>query len=111
LAQKGFLVREGIVPHSFVLADSNGLEVDVHSARFNERGDGIYRMQNGEDWVFSVEDLAGIGRIDGKVVKCLTAEAQVKGHASGYVPAEKDFRDMEQLAERFGVFLPDQLNR
>jgi len=111
LAERGFVVREGIVPHSFVLADSNGLEVDVHSAQFNERGDGIYRMQNGEDWIFTAEDLSGIGSIGGKAVKCLTPEAQVKGHAYGYVPAEKDFQDVEQLAERFGVLLPDQLKR
>jgi lincosamide nucleotidyltransferase A/C/D/E len=111
LAEKGFAVREGIVPHSFVLADSGGLEVDVHSAQFSERGDGIYRMQNGEDWIFTAEDLCGIGRIDGKVVKCLTPDAQVKGHAYGYVPSEKDFRDMEQLVQRFGVLVPDELKR
>ncbi|MFN2602049.1 MAG: nucleotidyltransferase domain-containing protein [Gemmatimonadaceae bacterium] len=111
LAEKGFVVREGIVPHSFVLVDSNGLEVDVHSAQFNERGDGIYRMQNGEDWIFTAEDLTGIGSIGGKAVKCLTPEAQVKGHAYGYVPTEKDFRDMERLAELFGVLVPNQLKR
>ncbi len=111
LAEKGFVVREGIVPHSFLLADSNGLEVDVHSAQFNERGDGIYRMQNGEDWIFTSEDLGGIGSIGGRAVKCLTPEAQINGHAYGYVPTQKDFQDMEQLAERFGVFLPDQLKR
>lgn len=111
LTDRGFAVREGIVPHSFVLADSTGLEVDVHSVRFSERGDGIYRMQNGEDWIFTSKDLTGIGRIGGKVVKCLTPEAQVKGHAYGYTPTEKDFRDMERLAERFGVLLPDQLKR
>jgi hypothetical protein len=35
----------------------------------------------------------------------------VLGHANGYVPVEKDFRDMERLAERFGVELPPQLRR
>jgi lincosamide nucleotidyltransferase A/C/D/E len=111
LGGRGFTVREGVVPHSFVLADSTGLEVDVHSVRFDERGDGIYRMQNGEDWIFTREALSGTGCIGAKAVRCLTPEAQVECHAHGYVPVEKDFRDMEQLAERFGVEIPLTLKR
>lgn len=111
LGERGFVVREGVVPHSFVLADSTGLEVDVHSVRFDERGDGIYRMQNGEDWTFTREALSGRGRIERKEVRCLTPEAQVECHAFGYVPVENDFRDMEHLAAKFGVELPDTLRR
>ena len=111
LGDRGFAVREGIVPHSFVLADSTGLEVDVHSVRFDERGDGIYRMQNGENWIFTREALSGSGRIGGKAVRCLTPEAQVECHAFGYTPVEKDFRDMEHLAARFGVDVPETLRR
>src|SRR5262249_56640368 len=47
LAARGFRVREGEPPHSFVLADGAGLEVDVHAVRFDGDGNGVYRMQNG----------------------------------------------------------------
>jgi hypothetical protein len=36
-------------------------------------------------------------------VRCLSPTAQVLGHAHDYVPVGKDFRDMELLAERFGL--------
>src|SRR5215212_991446 len=52
LAARGFRVLGGRPPDSFVLADGAGLEVDVHAAAFGECGDGVYRMQNGEDWVY-----------------------------------------------------------
>jgi hypothetical protein len=44
-------------------------------------------------------------------VRCLSPATQVLCHAHGYVPVEKDFCDMELLAERFGVELPPQLRR
>src|SRR5687768_14553221 len=56
LARRGFAVREGASPpDSFVLADRSGLEVDVHAVSFDDAGNGVYRMQNGEDWIFPAE--------------------------------------------------------
>lgn len=111
LAAKGFAVLRGKPPDSFVLADGDGLEVDVHAVTFGECGDGVYRMQNGEDWVYTAADLGGEGLAGGRRVKCLTPEAQVFCHAYGYAPTEKDYRDMELLAERFRLELPPQLRR
>ncbi|MBV9927576.1 MAG: nucleotidyltransferase family protein [Acidobacteria bacterium] len=111
LGERGFAVSRGKPPDSFVLADGRGLEVDVHAARFDEDGNGVYRMQNGEDWVYTAEHLSGGGKVGALNVRCLTPEAQVLCHAYGYVPAEKDYRDMELLEERFGVELPPQLRR
>lgn len=111
LAERGFEVLWGKPPDSFVLADGAGLEVDVHAATFGECGDGVYRMQNGEDWVYAASHLSGEGRVGDKRVRCLTPEAQVICHAYGYTPAEKDYRDMELLAERFHLELPPQLRR
>jgi lincosamide nucleotidyltransferase A/C/D/E len=111
LGKRGFAVARGKPPDSFVLANGSGLEVDVHAARFDEKGNGVYRMQNGEDWVYTADHLSGCGKIEELTVRCLTPEAQVFCHAHGYVPAEKDYHDMQLLEERFGVELPPQLQR
>ena len=108
---RGFAFKEGKPPDSFVLADGAGLEVDVHAATFDGDGNGVYRMQNGEDWIYTAEGLAGRGVVGGFSVRCLSPLEQVRCHAYGYVPTEKDFRDMELLRERFGVELPPQLRR
>jgi lincosamide nucleotidyltransferase A/C/D/E len=111
LGIRGFAVRSGAPPYSFVLADGAGLEVDVHAVVFDDRGNGVYRMENGEDWIYPGEGFTGRGTVDGTSVCCLSPAAQVLCHAHGYVPTEKDFRDMELLQERFGVELPPQLRR
>jgi lincosamide nucleotidyltransferase A/C/D/E len=111
LAKKGFAVREGKPPNSFVLANGAGLEVDVHAATFDGDGNGVYRMQNGEDWIYPAEGFSGRGLIEGVSVRCLSPRAQVLCHAHGYTPVEKDFRDMELLEEHLGVELPPQLRR
>jgi lincosamide nucleotidyltransferase A/C/D/E len=111
LAERGFTVREGKPPDSFVLANETGLEVDAHAVTFDDMGNGVYRMQNGEDWIYSMEHLRGQGSVREKNVKCLTPEAQVLCHAYGYVLGEKDYRDMELLEECFGVELPSKLRR
>ena len=51
------------------------------------------------------------GVLQGFAVRCLSPEVQVLCHAHGYVPTEKDFRDMELIEARFGLELPPQLRR
>ena len=111
LERKGFAFREGKPPDSFVLANGSGLEVDVHAIAFDDDGNGVYRMQNGEDWVYPAEGFTGRGLVRGVSVRCLSPTAQVLCHAHGYVPTEKDIRDMELLHNRFGVVLPSHLRR
>jgi lincosamide nucleotidyltransferase A/C/D/E len=94
-----------------VAMKDSGLEVDVHAFVFDETGNGLYRMSNGEDWVFPARGFAGRGQILGLNVRCLSPEVQVLCHAHGYVPKEKDLRDMELLEARFGVELPPHLRR
>lgn len=106
---RGFAVLNGKPPDSFVLANGSGLEVDVHAVVFDDNGDGVYRMQNGEDWIYPAEGFNGRGTVAGMKVRCLSPAIQVLGHAYGYTPMEKDLRDMELLQERFGVKLPPQL--
>ena len=109
LARRGFTVKQGTPPNAFVLANGFGLEVDVHAVVLDDLGNGVYRMENGEDWVYPAAGFAGRGTINGQGVRCLTPATQVLCHAYDYTPTEKDFRDMELLQQRFGVELPPQL--
>ena len=106
MERRGFAVKEGAPPNSFVLADGLCLEVDVHAVVFDEVGNGVYRMQNGENWVFPAEGFGGQGVIAGRSVPCLSPATQVLCHAHGYRPTEKDRRDMLLLHKRFAVELP-----
>jgi lincosamide nucleotidyltransferase A/C/D/E len=109
LARMGFELRRGALPHAFLLVNPEGRIVDVHAVSFDSEGRGVYRMENGEDWIFSAEGLSGRGAIAGRAVQCLSPEEQVRAHAQGYVPVEKDREDMRHLARRFGVQLPEHL--
>ena len=111
LEDRGFRVQAGGTESNFVLADNHGLEIDVHAMSFDETGNGVYRMSNGQDWIFPAAGFAGQGHILNVKVRCLSPEVQVLCHAYGYVPSEKDFRDMELLEARFGVELPPHLRR
>jgi lincosamide nucleotidyltransferase A/C/D/E len=109
LEERAFTIKEGIPPHSFVIADDTGLEVDIHAVRFDEEGNGIYRMQSGDDWIYPQEGFLGKGKVSGREVKCLSAPIQVLCHAHGYAPVQKDFDDMKKLEEKFGLELPPHL--
>ena len=111
LGRRGFAVRDGEPPNSFVMADAAGIEVDVHAVTFDGEGNGVYRMQNGEDWIYPAEGFKGRGLIGEMSVCCLTPTTQVLCHAHGYPPTAKDVLDMELLRERFGVELPPHLQR
>jgi lincosamide nucleotidyltransferase A/C/D/E len=111
LAARGYVRRQGGTESNFVLADRLGHEVDVHALDFDPEGNGVYRMENGSDWIFPAAGFTGRGVVGGMAVRCLTPEVQVLCHAHGYLPTEKDLRDMERLQARFGVELPPQLRR
>ena len=93
----GFSVQEGKPTNSFVLANGVGLEVDVHAVNFDDNGNGVYRMKNGEDSIYPAEGFSRRGIVKGMNVKCLSPTTQVLCHAHGYMPVEKDFVDMELL--------------
>jgi len=111
LGRRGFDIRRGTPPDSFVLADGAGLEVDIHAIKFDDEGNGIYRMENGQDWIYPAEGFGGHGAVEGRSVRYLSPTAQVFCHAHGYTPTAKDCRDMDLLRRRFDVELPPQLMR
>lgn len=89
LGSRGFGKRRGSPPGSFVLGDDAGLEVDVHAVVFDGDGNGLYRMENGENWVYPAEGFVGRGVVDGTAVLCLSPTVQVLCHTYGYEPSEK----------------------
>jgi lincosamide nucleotidyltransferase A/C/D/E len=111
LRSRGFEIQPGGTKSNFVLADRSGIEIDVHAIVFDRDGNGVYHMENGSDWIFPAAGFSGRGVVQGNGVRCLSPETQVLCHAHGYVPTEKDLRDMELLQARFGVELPPHLQR
>ncbi len=108
LTSHGYELVVGSPPTSFVLVDPVGRQIDVHPVAFDSGGGGVYRMEDGRDWVYPAAGFAGRGRIGGRPVLCLTAEVQVLVHA-GYELTEKDYRELRQLYERFGVELQPKM--
>ena len=95
-------MREALAGDDFELDLRDKLDMKV--AVF-EAGDGIYRMENGRDWVFPADGFSGRGRIEARDVRCLTADVQMLCHATGYTPGETDIHDMRLLNARLGTVL------
>jgi lincosamide nucleotidyltransferase A/C/D/E len=107
LSARGFLEvpRDDSTAWNFVLDDGAGLQVDVHAFTFDERGDGVYGPSENGD-AYPAEALTGMGIIDGRRVRCISAAWLVRFH-TGYPWTEKDERDVAALCERFGLAWPD----
>jgi lincosamide nucleotidyltransferase A/C/D/E len=103
LGHDGFELVRGELVSNFVLRDASGREVDVHPVRLDDAGDGSYRMENGDDWVYPAIGFTGVGRVGGRPVRCLTPEVQMLCHSTGYEPDEDDVRDMQLLHDRLGI--------
>lgn len=106
-----FTVTEGTPLNAFVLVDERGLKVDVHAVTFDHIGNGIHRMDTGGDWIFTPEAFTGQGMIDGMHIHSLSPLAQVKCHAQGYHPTQKDLQDLELLQQCFNIALSPELRR
>src|SRR5258708_9039702 len=63
LESKGFELQQGGTESNVVLADHSGLEVDVHAIAFDREGNGVYRMENGSDWIFPAARFSGWGAV------------------------------------------------
>jgi lincosamide nucleotidyltransferase A/C/D/E len=107
LEARGYTVARGGPPKSFELTDREGRQVDVHPVAFNDSGDGVYRLEDGGDWVYPAAGFEGTGSILGRRVRCLTPEVQLFCH-SGYEPHRTSFDDVHTLCERFSLPVPDE---
>lgn len=87
------------VATAFVLRDPNGLELDFHVFRFDERNNGVPAWD--DTTIFAAESFEGRGTIANMPVCCLSARIQMTTH-TGYELQDKDLQDMRLLHERFG---------
>ncbi|HZU78182.1 MAG TPA: hypothetical protein VFA70_15550, partial [Dehalococcoidia bacterium] len=73
---------------------------------FDAAGGGVQTLQDGSTWRYPPEGFAGVGRIAGREVPCLTPEVQLLCHL-GYEPDADDRHDVRLLCARFGLALPE----
>ena len=107
LGERGYVLEGGGAPHSFELVDDDGHQVDVHPVSFAPNGDGLYKMLDGQDWVYPAHGFNGTGRILGREVPCLTPEVVIVNHTTGYALDEAHQRDVLSLAARYGRSVPE----
>jgi lincosamide nucleotidyltransferase A/C/D/E len=106
LAARGY--REITSPEAkdfnFVLSDSQGRKIDVHSYTFDAQGNHVYGI------AYPIDALTGSGMINRHALRCISAEWAVKFHTQ-YEPDETDFQDVLALCERFGISVPDSYKK
>lgn len=101
LAEQGYRQIKEDSQWNFVLADSQGREVDVHAFVYNTEGNIV------EGIMYPAESLTGTGSIDGFTIRCVAPEFVVKFHA-GYELKEKDYTDIAAICRKFNIPLPEE---
>ncbi|HEU4430359.1 MAG TPA: amino acid transporter [Myxococcota bacterium] len=105
LAAFGFEIREDERPVRFVIANSRGEQLDLHTVTFDADGGGNQPQPSGGSFRYPPEGFV-TGEIAGRAVECVSAPVQLRCHL-GYAPTEKDARDVLSLCRRFGLRIPD----
>jgi len=101
LSLLGYCLIRGNASMSFKMTDAAGREIDVHSVAFTRSGAGLFRMDNGGEWLCSAEGFDGVGQVSGSQVRCLTPEAKVQRVCrSGYELDPTHLNDIAALRER-----------
>jgi lincosamide nucleotidyltransferase A/C/D/E len=86
---------------NFVLGDGHGHQVDVHSFTLDAEGGCVYGIE------YPADSLGGIGSVNGRAVKCITAE-HVARFRTGFELRETDIHDVQALHKRFGIPIPKE---
>lgn len=101
LEGKGYeeLVRHDSSDWNYVLVDSQGHKVDVHTYELDHEGHHVWGIEH------SIESLTGKGMINGREVDCISPQWMIKFH-SGYKLDENDYHDVKALCDKFYIPLP-----
>ncbi|MCL2280665.1 nucleotidyltransferase family protein [Candidatus Saccharibacteria bacterium] len=89
---------------NFVLGDTNGHQVDVHSYTFDENGKNVWGV------AYEPHHLTGTGTINNHPVKYIPADVMIEFH-SGYELDEDDYHDVKAICERFNIALPKEYQK
>jgi lincosamide nucleotidyltransferase A/C/D/E len=92
------------LPARLVVRDPEGRQVDLHLIVHDAAGNGWQQLDDGAWGRYDGEALESTGEIDGRRVRCISPELQLRHHR-GYEWTETDRADMTRLAERFGLEL------
>jgi lincosamide nucleotidyltransferase A/C/D/E len=92
--------REDTHTYNFVLGDSKGHLIDVHSYEFDDQGNLLAGI------AYPFDSLTGTGTINGRPVRCITPARMVEFHAA-YEGDGDDYQDVLALCTKFELPLPD----
>jgi len=100
-------VEEEWWPARYVLRDGSARQIDFHPVEFDDEGDGWQELSDGTCGRYPAADLEGRGRIQGRQVRCITPELQLRHHEYATGRADDiDWDDVRMLCARFGYALP-----
>ncbi len=83
----------------YVMKNADGKQVDVHAFEYDENGNNIYGIE------YPYGSLTGKGKINGQEVNCIDPQWMFNFKTS-YNPKEKDIKDVQALAAKYGFELP-----
>ncbi len=95
---------------AFVLRDTDGHELDAHAMRLDAHGTGRPAWQIQPGFLFTPQDMAGMGLVKGIEVHCVSAENQMTCH-TGYTLPDYQWEDLQRLSERYGIDYPAEILR
>ncbi len=84
----------------FVLADTKGHEIDVHSFTLDSGGLIVEKDE------YPDGSLDGLGVVGGHIVRCVAPKYLVRFHTR-HQPKEKDYKDVQALCNKFGIEQPE----
>lgn len=96
------------LPARFVLRTDSGHQVDLHPVIVDELGNGWQPLGAGAWTEYPAEALGALGSIEGRQVRCLTPELQLRHHL-GYPVDDKDLHDLRILATEYRLAIPPGL--
>jgi lincosamide nucleotidyltransferase A/C/D/E len=93
------IARDDTSDYNFVLGDSQGHQIDIHSYTFDLAGNNVYGV------AYPFDSLTATGSVNGHPVKCISPEWMVKFHC-GYKFDENDYHDVKALCQHFNIKMP-----
>jgi lincosamide nucleotidyltransferase A/C/D/E len=96
------------LPARIVLRTDSGHQVDLHPVVVDELGNGWQPLGPGAWTDYPAEGLGALGSIDGREVRCITPDLQLRHHL-GYPLDDDDRHDLRILARRYRLPIPPGL--